>query len=138
MRLRTAFRATQATQKRFHDKPFDWTKQATCVHLMRYHAAQMGHDIQIVPRFRSALGAKKALKKLGFNTIPELMDSMFERIPAAYMRVGDMLALPGEEGFEALVIKGDKTKFLGWHSDQDGCTILDVHGIDEALGAWRL
>ena len=131
-------KATQATEQRFRDRPFDWSKNATCIHLARYHAAQMGHKLPIVPRFRSALGAKKALKATGFDTLPELLDSMFERIAPAFMRVGDVLALPGDDGWHALVIKGDKTKFLGWHEANAGCQILNVHGIDEAAGAWRL
>ena len=130
--------ATQATEKRLRDRPFDWSKSATCIHLMRFHAAQLGYDMPIVPRFRTALSARKALKKMGFETLPELMDSMFERIPSAFMRVGDMLALPGDGGFHSLVIKGDKTKFLGWHEDDRGCTIIDIHRIDLAEGAWRL
>lgn len=132
-------KATTATQAKFKDKPFDWSKQATCIHLARYHSAQMGHELPIVPRFRTALGAKRALKAKGFDTLPDLLDSMFERIPgAAFMRVGDLLAMPGDEGWHSIVVKGDKTKFLGWHESAPGCTIMEVHDIGAATGAWRL
>lgn len=132
--------AVIATEQRYRDKAFDWRKQATCVHLLRFHAAQMGHSVPIVPRFKSALGAKKALLSTGWQTLPALLDSMFERIPPAFMRVGDVLAGPGTDGFEALYIKADKVKFLGWHVDAPACTIIDVSHDDirAALGAWRL
>lgn len=129
--------ATQATERRFRDRPFDWSKAATCIHLVRFHAAQLGHSLPVVPKFRTPLSAMKALKATGYNTLPELMDAYFERVPAAYLRVGDMLALPGDGGFDALVIKGSQHKFLGWHEDAQGCTIMEVD-VTAATGAWRL
>lgn len=132
--------AVIATEQRFRERPFDWRKQATCIHLLRFHAAQMGHTVPIVPRFKSALGAKKALLATGWQTLPALLDSMFERIPPAFMRVGDVLAGPGSDGFEALYLKVDKVKFLGWHQDTGTCTIIEVahNDISDAVGAWRL
>lgn len=129
--------ATEATEKRFKDRPFDWSKQATCVHLMRFHAQQLGHKLPIVPRFRSPLGAKKALKKMGHDDLISLLDELFTPVPAAFTRVGDIIAIPGDAGFHALLIRGGVTKFLGWHEHAEGCTIIEC-GLDVAVGAWRL
>lgn len=129
--------ATIATQAKLKDKPFDWAKAATCIHLARYHAAQMGHKLPIVPRFRSVLGAKKALRDVGFDSLPDLLDSYFTRIPPAFMKVGDLLAIDGDQGFHSVVIKGDRTKFLGWHEDAVGCTIIEID-VDKSVGAWAL
>lgn len=129
--------AVMATERKFRDKPFNWRMAATCIHLVRFHAAQMGHKVPPVPKFRSALGAKKALLTTGFQTLPALLDSKFERIPPAFMRVGDILAMPGDEDWHGLVIKGDKTKFLGWHEEAPGCTIMEVD-VSQAFAAWRL
>ena len=128
---------TKATQDRFEGKPFDWTKQATCIHLLRFHAAGMGHKVPIVPKFRSALGARKALLATGWQTLPALLDSMFERVPPAFARVGDVMALPADEGFEGIVIRAGVTKWIGWHEDAIGCTIVDAD-MNAAIGAWRL
>lgn len=136
LQLRVA--ATTATKERFEGRPFDWSKSATCIHLARYHAAKMGHKLPVVPRFGSALGARKALKAAGYDTLPDLLDGHFERIPPAFMRVGDLLALPGKDGWHALAIKGSRVKYLGWHEEAEGCAIVDVHNISEAAGAWRL
>lgn len=132
--------ATAATRDRFYGKPFDWAAKATCIHLARFHAAQMGHVLPIVPRFRSALGAAKALRETGAGTLPELLDGMFLRIPAAFMRVGDLMAVPGDQGFHAIYVKADKSKFLGWHESVPDCTFVDIgdEGIRLAEGAWRL
>jgi hypothetical protein len=129
--------AVIATEQRFRNRPFDWRKAATCIHLVRFHAAGLGHKPPIVPKFRSALSAKKALLTTGFQTLPALLDSRFERIPPAFMRVGDVLAMPGDEDWHALVIKADKAKFLGWHQDEAGCTMMEVN-VTAAAGAWRL
>ena len=131
--------ATQATQARFKGKPFDWAKQATCIHLVRFHAAQMGHALPVVPRFRSALGAKKLLAEHGVETLPELMDKYFPRIAPAQMLVGDIAAFPGD-GFDALMIYGQLRACLGWHEDADDCQIvrLSEEGYSLCKGAWRV
>lgn len=133
--------ATQATQTRFQGRGFDWSRQATCIHLMRFHAAQMGHKLPVVPRFRSALGAMKALRAEGVETLPELMDKYFPRIPAAQMLTGDVAAFPGEDGgFDALMIYGQLRAVIGWHQDANECQIarLTDEGYRQCKGAWRL
>lgn len=129
--------AVEATEQRFRNRPFDWRRAATCIHLVRFHAAEMGHRLPRVPRFRSALGAKRALLSTGFQTLPALLDSRFQRIPPAFMRYGDIIAIPGDEQWECLLIKGDKLKFLGWHQDGTGCEYMEID-MGAALGAWRL
>jgi len=129
--------AVKATLARFEGKPFDWATQGTCIHMMRYHAAQMGHDMPIVPRFRSTLSAKKALKATGHPDIVSLMDSMFERIPPAFMREGDIMAVPGTDGFHALYIRVSVRKWAGWHHTLEQFALVDAD-MSEAVGAWRL
>lgn len=133
--------ATQATQARFEGRVFDWAKQATCLHLVRFHAAQMGHQLPVVPRFRSALGAMKELKAQGVETLPELMDKHFPRIAPARMLVGDVAAFPGADGgFDGLMIYGQLRACLGWHQDAAECQVarLTDEGYSLCTGAWRL
>jgi len=129
--------AVRNTQARFEGKPFDWTKQATCIHLLRHHAANMGHSVPIVPKFRSALVAKRALLTTGWQTLPALLDSMFKPIPPAFALVGDVMALPGDSEFEAIVIRAGVNKWIGWHEDASGCTVISAD-MNAAIGAWRL
>lgn len=133
--------ATRKTQARFEGKVFDWRGHATCLHMIRFHAAQMGHKLPIIPRFRSAVGAKKALLAEGVETLPELMDKYFPRIPPAMMQTGDVAAFPGDEGgFDALMIYGQLRAVIGWHQDEADCQIarLTEEGYALCKGAWRL
>ncbi len=128
--------ACDQTLAEFMDKPFDW-KGSTCIHLLHYHAERMGHDIPKVPAFKTAIGAKRALTKMGNKDLPALLDSMLERVPPAMMRVGDVMALPGDAGFHSIVVRGATSKFIGWHEDAPGVTIIDAD-MNAAVGAWRL
>lgn len=135
--LQRLARATAATRKRFENVPFDWRRAATCIHLVRYHAAHAGNKLPKVPRIRSALAARRVLNEMGHDNLASLMDAHFERIAPAFMRVGDVMALPGDEMFEALVVRASPTKYLGWHQDAAGCTIMETD-ISAAIGAWRI
>lgn len=132
--------ATQATENRYRDRPFSWARAATCIHMIRFHAAQLGHKLPVVPPFRSALTARRALKAAGFDTLPALMDAHFTPVAPAWLSVGDVLAIPGDGGFEALLVKCGIDKWLGWHEDGKGCTIiaLSADDIRQAVGSWKL
>jgi hypothetical protein len=129
--------ATIKTQERFADKPFDLSGTGTCIHLVRFHAKAMGRTFPTVPRFRGVHGARRALKEAGYANLIEVMDSQFERIPAAFAYIGDVVAFPGFDEFEAFTIRGDVNKFLGWHEDAKGCTVIECN-LGDAIGAWRL
>lgn len=132
--------AMTKTKERFEGKPFDWSKAATCIHLMRYHASNMGYEPPIVPRFRTANGAIKALKKQGVDTLPDLMDKYFTRIAPAQMAVGDIAVFPGEDGIDALYVYGQLRAFLGWFEGFEECQFIRMsdEGYRLCKGAWRL
>lgn len=131
--------ATQAVIERFRVRPFDWSKQATCIHLVRAQLAAMGAKVPPVRRFRSALGARKALQAMGFATLGELMDAYATRIPPARMIVGDIAMLAGEPrdgGFEALALAVGGSKVVGWHGlDASRLHPIEVTG-GEIAAAW--
>ena len=130
-------KAVADTLKRFDGKPFDWATSGTCIHLLRYHAAKMGHNLPVVPRFRSAHGAMKALKETGHGSLGELLDAYFIPIAPAFMRLGDVMLLPSGDIFDAIVVRASVTKYIGWHETVEGCCIIDAD-MSAAIGAWRL
>lgn len=130
-------RATQKTLDRYRGVEFDWTKTATCIHLGRSQMVNMGHKPPKIPKFTTAVGAKKALKKVGFDSVPELLDSMFKRIPPAMMLLGDLAVAPGSEGLDGIMICAGPRKVFGWREDEPKLVVLDVN-LDELTGAWRL
>lgn len=129
---------TEKTLVRYRARPFDWTTAATCIHLARAQARHLGHRPPAIPRFRSAIGARTALKAAGHLTLEALLDSLFERIAPARMLLGDLATLPGEGPFPAVMIFDGGAKLLGWH-DADPSGIKPVsRAMGDVQGAWRL
>ena len=109
--------ATERTLARYRKKVFDWSKGITCVHLARAHLRNMGHKPETLPRFRSALGAKKALQERGFESVTGMLDSMLPRIAPAQMMLGDLAVVPGEGGLDAIFVCAGPLKVFGWRED---------------------
>lgn len=137
--------AAQATLERFGAKPFNWTG-ATCIHLARFHAQNMGWSVPDMPRIRSPRSAVTALSGLGFADVTELLDSLFLRITPAALLLGDLATLPGSaeqgsdaEKLSAVVIADGVGGLIGWHAQTDFDRLRPIK-LDLSLvtGAWRL
>lgn len=139
MNLAERVAATETVIARYRNKPFDWGTTGTCIHLARMQMIAMGHKAPSVPAFRSAIGAGKALKKAGFDTLADLLDTLLPRIPPAAMLVGDLAIMPGGSGFDAVVI-GAGGKVIGYHDDYLDRGVVNVipEGPAPFIGAWRL
>jgi hypothetical protein len=96
----------------------------------------LGHRPPTVPRFRSALTARRALSAAGFDTLEQLLDSLLPRIAPAAMWPGDLALLAGEPPFDAIVIAAGG-KVLGWHEDTPERGLMPI-AADTFIGAWRL
>lgn len=130
---------TRAVVGRFRSKPFDWAKAATCYHLVRAQLVAFGYKAKAVPAFRTPLGAKGALKKLGAASLEQLMDNHgCMRIPPAMMIVGDVALLPSEGPFDALAIYGGGGELFGWHGDDASSLRSFSMPATDIIAAWRL
>lgn len=130
--------ATQKTLERYRGKTFDWSRGVTCVHLARFHLKNMGHKPPTLPRFRSALGAKKALKERGWTSVENMLDSLLPRLPApAFMRLGDLAIVEGQDGLDCILVSAGPLKLMGWHPETGAFVVYDG-GIDQVTGAWRV
>lgn len=129
--------ATEKTLARYRGKVFDWSKGITCVHLARFHLRNMGRKPETLPRIRSALGAKKALKARGWGSVEAMLDSMLARITPAQMVLGDLAIVPGDSGLDAIFVCAGPLKVFGWREDRPELVLLDI-GLDELTGAWRV
>lgn len=135
--------ATERTLDRYRWRAFDWATGATCIHLARTHLKNMGHQVPMVPRFTTPLGAKRALEATGFTDLAALLDDRLERIAPAAMWVGDVAVLPGDPDsggafFDSIVIAAGNGVLLGWHGDD----LSRMHNLVETdtsaiIGAWR-
>ena len=130
--------ATETVLQRYRDKAFDW-ETAHCIRLAHAQAKAMGHKVPKLPKFKSAIAAKKALKREGVDTVTELLDKHFLRHTApAFMLVGDLCVLEGEDGFDAVCIADGQGSLFGWHDDKpDGLAVIKFAQAD-IKAAWRL
>jgi hypothetical protein len=129
--------ATERTLARFRSKVFDWRTGTTCVHLARTHLRNMGHRPATVPRIRSALAARRALKANGWQSVEDMLDSMLPRIAPAQRLLGDLAVVPGGEGMGSIMIALSATKLLGWHPETGAMVIYDG-GVEDLTGCWRV
>lgn len=126
--------ALQAVQTRFGDKPFDW-KDAHCWPMVRFHLRQLGHRPPGTPRYTSAVGAKRALAAKGFDSLTAALDSFLPRIAPASMLIGDVAAVAGTEGLDAVVICAGQ-KVYGWHESSETPVFIVPHP-GAITAAWR-
>lgn len=132
--------ATQATLDKFIGKPFSWQKGRHCVAMAHYHLRQMGYrspKLPPLPRVRSPIAARQELTKRGFASVSDWLDSFLIRIPPAMMRLGDIAVTPGDEGFDAILIRTAPRKLLGWLPDGSAVVNYDA-GLEDLTGAWRV
>lgn len=127
--------ATQATKAAFEGRPFSFADGVTCIHLLRAQMVAFGYSPPPIPEFKDALGAKRALRKMGHRTLKGLLNKMLTPIPPAQMRVGDVALLPGEAPFDSVVISAGG-KVLGFHEQGNG--LVNIIPTALFIGAWRL
>ena len=130
--------ATGKTLAHFSARNFDWRRQATCLHMARFQMKAMGHTPPRIPPIRSELRAIKELRARGHANVIALLDSLLPRIAPAEMRLGDLAAIPGEDGrFDCLLINVAPRKFAGWHPDSFLMAVMDID-LGNVAAAWRL
>lgn len=129
-------RATEATLAKYRERPLDWKARTSCVHMARYHLRQMGHRPPPMPDIRSALGARKALRRRGWDDVAAMLDEVLpgSRIPPMAMLLGDLAVVRGDQGLDAILLHAGN-EALGWHEDGNRIVPMIVH---EYLGAWRV
>lgn len=114
--------ATEATRAKFVDRAFEWGK-VDCIKMARFHALKMGHKPPALPRYSTPVAAMRRIKKMGFNSIEEIFDSMFPRVPLASARLGDFVIAEGEGGIDAVFVHLGR-KMMGFHEEAEGLVVV--------------
>lgn len=128
--------AAQATLDRFVGVPFHWGK-ADCVRLAAFNLRQLGYRPRLSKggAYGSFRGAVKALGLAGFADLMAAVDAQgLPRIAPSQALPGDLVALPGEEGWPALTVALGNGRVLGWKADRPDCGVMQPI---EPLTAWR-
>jgi len=129
--------AAQATLDRFKGKPFRFGRH-DCAQMVGLHLRTLRKPVKELARagtYHSLAGGVKALKKLGHDSLADVMDAHFERIAPAAALVGDVIAVPGLEGPGALTVAMGNGRVLGWHEDAEGAVVMQPL---EYVAAWRV
>ena len=96
--------ALAATLAKYRNRPFDWSKGTTCVHMARFHLRQMGHRPERLPQIRSVLAARRALEARGWADVRAMLASMLPGIAPAAMLPGDLATADGPDGLGGILI----------------------------------
>lgn len=123
--------ALEKTIAKYRGRRLDF-RSADCVRMVRYHLLQMGHKPPKLPRYGSAIGARRALSQAG--GLMSVFDAILPRIAPARMLPGDIAVLPGDGGDAAVILL--EYKFMGWFQDSDEPLNLVVD-LSALTAAWR-
>lgn len=132
-------KALAATIAKVKGKALDWGKGMTCVHMARFHLRQMGHRPESLPRIRSFIAARRALKSRGWGNVTDMLNAQpgLTPIAPAMMLPADLAVLESEDGIGAIFICAGPHKLIGWREDVPGAVVLDL-SFDQISGAWRV
>ena len=135
--------AAQAVLDRFRDVPFDPGK-SDCVQVL----IALFRDLGVMPRYgkpiayKSLLAGRAVLKRQGFASVAEWLDSFLAPITPAMALPGDILELEAEEGeamrgLGAFVVYLGNAAVLGYHEIAVGGCVMRIGDGVSPLRAWR-
>lgn len=131
--------AAQATLDHFRDRPFAWGRY-DCAKMLAFHLRQYGRRIHLLAKagsYSSAIGAKAALRRLGVESLPELLDLHLTRIPPAAAVIGDIVSGEGDDPLGTVGIVLGNGAILGYSEDAPGAGPLRSHA-KHLDAAWRV
>lgn len=129
--------ALRKTIARFDNRKFQWGV-SDCARLVAVHLRHMKRPIPIAKAgsYKSAIGAKSALKRYGAATLSEALDKHgLERIAPAAALPGDIIMLEGDAEFDALHIRMPNGRTFGFAEGTDLPVIFQPNSF---LAAWRV
>lgn len=112
--------AVEATIAQFNGKPLAYGK-SDCIRMIAFALKKQGHRVSLLKggRYSSALGACRALKTLGFETVLDAVDGHgLPRIAPALCLPGDVMALPAEAFGGALMLAVGNGRAFGYFDGQ--------------------
>lgn len=130
--------ALKATLTRWQRLKHNWKTGRHCVALARDHAVAMGHAPPRLPKIRSLLAARRALKEHGWADTCAMLGALFPEIPVAAALPGDLVVvMETGDGIGAVLIAIEPHKFAGWREDAPRLVVLDLDWSD-VTKAYRL
>ena len=128
--------AAQATLLRFEGQPFAWGR-FDCAKMLAFHlrAMNLSPASAKAGSYSTAIGARRALGRIGAKSLAELLDVRFARIAPAAALIGDIVSLPSTGKLDAIGIALGNGRLLSYHEDAVGAIVVQPV---QMLAAWRI
>lgn len=129
--------AIEATMARYRDQPFAWGS-VDCAKIAGFHLTQMGYAIRIAKAgsYKTPLGARRALRRLGYATLGQMADDIgLTPIAPARMLLGDLAEIPGDNPIGTICLYAGNGNLFGFHQDHPSLVTLQPQQI---LRAWSV
>ncbi|SOB88295.1 hypothetical protein SAMN06297144_3446 [Sphingomonas guangdongensis] len=132
--------AVNATREHFEGRPFSWGT-TDCAKVAVFHLRQLGKvppfGLAKAGPYKTALGAKRALKRAGHASLAAALDSVgLPRIAPAYSLPGDLVINPGADGWEALAVYAGNGAILTFHEHAECLAMVRVADPNN-MQVWR-
>lgn len=124
-------RLTQITLDKFRDQPFEFGT-CDCVRIAAFHLKQFGYKpgLSRGGAYKTANGARAALKRAGFKSLTEAIDKLgLPRIAPLQRRIGDLLMGDGavdEFGFGALGVYLGNGRLLTFAEGEPNAVVIEL------------
>lgn len=130
--------AASATLARFKDIPFEWGRR-DCAKMGAFHARKMGCPVKVLAKagsYFTAMGAGRALKRLGYDNLPALVDAHFPQVAPAAAWVGDFLELRSDSPLGCIAIYLGNGVVIAYEDAMPGAVTGRLEEVP--LRAWRV
>lgn len=131
--------AIEATKAHYEGRPFQWGR-VDCARVAVSHMRRLGRRTRNVGKagsYDSALGAKRALRRAGYDNLAEALDGQgLARIPAASALPGDLIVVPGSDSLDAIGVWVGTGAALMFHEEAEGLVTMILNHPPET--AWRV
>lgn len=129
--------AIEATMARYRNRPFAWGK-VDCARVVAFHLKQLGFKIAISKggTYKSAVGAKSAIRRMGYETLGDMADGLgLTPIAPARMLLGDVCEVEGDNPVGTLCLYAGNGNIFGFHQDHPALVALKPNAV---LRAWSV
>lgn len=134
--LESKIKAAQAAYDKFNGQEFELGKN-DCARMTGFYLKQLGYKFSFLKAgaYSTEVGARLALKKLGFKSVSEILDSKFMKLEsAASAQTGDIISTRGEGDVgDALGIVLHRNEVLMFLEGVCGKVV-----VSEFKDAWRV
>lgn len=135
--------STQKTIDYWLGQEFEWGV-ADCGQMVGWHLEQAGitTPLKDARAYTTDIGAKRAMKALGADSMEDLIDRLgFERIAPAMAIVGDIVGLPGgtdDDQWTALGVHTGQDKILAFAAAENDVARVHSGSASVVTIAWRV